>query len=253
MSFLKYRLLCIQDVNKTSDNLSESDKIKIRKLKKELPKSLNYAIESSLNPKYIVLSPGPCTPNEAGISLDVVRELKGKVPILGVCLGHQTIGQALGGKITHAKTIMHGKTSEIHHLNKGVFKYPTLKRVTAKSGQRQYTGDDNNPVPSVTTILSDTGDKTALIAWRKRVGEAEATRISTESAGLGTKVHNALEKFILQEDYEIKGNFLGNLKEKRDVAINLDNITMEDVLILTAIKETILSGSSSKDLSTAFL
>ena len=65
---------------------------------------------------------------------------------------------------------------------------------------------NHEPVPSVTTILGDTGDKTALIAWRKRVGEAEATRISTESAGLGTKVHNALEKFILQEDYEIKGN-----------------------------------------------
>ena len=61
-------------------------------------------------------------------------------------------------------------------------------------------------MPCVTTLLGDTGDKTALIAWRKRVGEAEATRISNESAGLGTKVHNALEKFILQEDYEIKGN-----------------------------------------------
>ena len=61
-------------------------------------------------------------------------------------------------------------------------------------------------MPSVTTILGDTGDKTALIAWRKRVGDAEATRISTESAGLGTKVHNSLEKYILQEDYEIKGN-----------------------------------------------
>jgi genome maintenance exonuclease 1 len=61
-------------------------------------------------------------------------------------------------------------------------------------------------VPSVTTVLGDTGDKTALIAWRKRVGNAEATRISTESAGLGTKVHNALEKYILQEDNEIKGN-----------------------------------------------
>ena len=86
------------------------------------------------------------------------------------------------------------------------YEYPKLKRVTAKSGQRQYTGDDNNPVPSVTTILSATGDKTALINWRKRVGDAEATRISTESAGLGTKVHNALEKYILLEEYEIKGN-----------------------------------------------
>jgi genome maintenance exonuclease 1 len=86
------------------------------------------------------------------------------------------------------------------------YEYPKLKRVTAKSGQRQYTGEDNNPVPSVTTILSATGDKTALINWRKRVGDAEATRISTESAGLGTKVHNALEKYILLEEYEIKGN-----------------------------------------------
>ena len=85
------------------------------------------------------------------------------------------------------------------------YDYPNLKRIQTKKG-RQYVGEDNNPVPSVTTILGDTGDKTALIAWRKRVGEAEATRISTESAGLGTKVHNSLEKYILQEDYEIKGN-----------------------------------------------
>ena len=75
-----------------------------------------------LNPQYIVLSPGPCTPKEAGISLQVVDSFKGKIPILGVCLGHQTIGQAFGGKIIHAKTIMHGKTSEIYHTNVGVFK-----------------------------------------------------------------------------------------------------------------------------------
>lgn len=86
------------------------------------------------------------------------------------------------------------------------YNYPALKRVTAKSGQRQYTGEDNNPVPSVTTILSATGDKSGLIAWRKRVGEQEATRISSEAAGLGTKVHNAIEKYILGEEYEIKGN-----------------------------------------------
>ena len=85
------------------------------------------------------------------------------------------------------------------------YDYPNLKRIQTKKG-RQYTDGTGEPVPSVTTILSDTGDKTALIAWRKRVGDAEATRISTESAGLGTKVHNSLEKFILQEDYEIKGN-----------------------------------------------
>jgi anthranilate synthase component II len=71
------------------------------------------------NPQYIVLSPGPCTPNEAGVSLEVVNTFKGEIPILGVCLGHQTIGQAFGGKIIHAKTLMHGKTSKIHHTDQG--------------------------------------------------------------------------------------------------------------------------------------
>lgn len=73
------------------------------------------------DPDGIVISPGPCTPNEAGISLDVILNFAGIVPILGVCLGHQAIGQAFGGKIIHAKSIMHGKTSLIHHQGQGVF------------------------------------------------------------------------------------------------------------------------------------
>ncbi len=76
---------------------------------------------NELNPDYIVLSPGPCTPNEAGVSLEVVNQLGGKFPILGVCLGHQTIGQAFGGKIVRANDIMHGKTSPVYHHNKHVF------------------------------------------------------------------------------------------------------------------------------------
>ena len=76
---------------------------------------------NKLNPRYIVISPGPYTPNEAGISLELIEAFKGKIPILGVCLGHQSIGQAFGGKIIHAQTIMHGKTSKISHNNKGVF------------------------------------------------------------------------------------------------------------------------------------
>ena len=75
----------------------------------------------ALQPDHIILSPGPCTPNEAGVSLAVVRELAGVVPILGVCLGHQTIGQAFGGKIIHAREVMHGKTSLIHHRNSDLF------------------------------------------------------------------------------------------------------------------------------------
>ena len=83
--------------------------------------------------------------------------------------------------------------------------YKKLERVTTAEG-RKYIGDDNIPVPSVTTVLDKTSDKSALIAWRKRVGDQEANRVSKESAGLGTKVHNALEQYILGEDYEIKGN-----------------------------------------------
>jgi len=74
------------------------------------------------DPKYIVISPGPCTPNEAGISIETIKHFAGKKPILGVCLGHQSIGQAFGGKIVHANAIMHGKTSMIKHNNVGVFK-----------------------------------------------------------------------------------------------------------------------------------
>ena len=76
----------------------------------------------ALNPDRIVLSPGPCTPNEAGVSLGVIERFKGRVPILGVCLGHQAIGQAFGGKVVHAKTLMHGKVSRIHHEGRGVFR-----------------------------------------------------------------------------------------------------------------------------------
>jgi len=70
---------------------------------------------------HLMISPGPCTPNEAGISLAAIRHFAGKLPILGVCLGHQSIGQAFGGKIIHAREIMHGKTSMMHHNDQGVF------------------------------------------------------------------------------------------------------------------------------------
>jgi len=84
--------------------------------------ALSVPALTALSPSAIVISPGPCTPNEAGVSLDVIGELAGHVPIFGVCLGHQAIGQAFGGKVVRAREIMHGKTSLIHHDGKGVFK-----------------------------------------------------------------------------------------------------------------------------------
>jgi anthranilate synthase component 2 len=75
----------------------------------------------AMAPERIVISPGPCTPDQAGISLEVIRRFAGRIPLLGVCLGHQSIGQAFGGHIIHAREIMHGKTSMVHHKDRGVF------------------------------------------------------------------------------------------------------------------------------------
>ena len=83
---------------------------------------ISIAKMEKLNPDQIVISPGPCTPNEAGISVEAIKHFAGKKPILGVCLGHQSIGQAFGGKIVHAGAIMHGKTSMIRHKGIGVFR-----------------------------------------------------------------------------------------------------------------------------------
>ncbi|MBC9073601.1 aminodeoxychorismate/anthranilate synthase component II [Thauera sp. CAU 1555] len=75
-----------------------------------------------MKPDHLVISPGPCSPAEAGISVAAIREFAGKIPILGVCLGHQSIGAAFGGKIVHAQRLMHGKTSPVHHNDVGVFR-----------------------------------------------------------------------------------------------------------------------------------
>ena len=82
---------------------------------------LDVAAIEALAPERIVVSPGPCTPNEAGVSLEVIRHFAGKLPILGVCLGHQSIGQAFGGEVVRARQAMHGKTSPVFHRNQGVF------------------------------------------------------------------------------------------------------------------------------------
>lgn len=82
---------------------------------------ISIAEIEALNPDHLMISPGPCTPDQAGISLDAIQHFAGKLPILGVCLGHQSIGQAFGGEIVHASKIMHGKTSTIHHHGTAVF------------------------------------------------------------------------------------------------------------------------------------
>ena len=83
---------------------------------------ISVADIEAMQPDHLVISPGPCTPNEAGISVEAIKAFAGKIPILGVCLGHQSIGKAFGGKVVHAGAIMHGKTSMIQHKDEGVFK-----------------------------------------------------------------------------------------------------------------------------------
>ena len=84
--------------------------------------AISLAEIARLNPHYLVVSPGPCAPAQAGISLAAIREFAGKIPLLGVCLGHQAIGEAFGGRIVHAQRLMHGKVSPVHHLDRGVFR-----------------------------------------------------------------------------------------------------------------------------------
>ena len=83
---------------------------------------IDLAGMEALNADRLMISPGPCTPNEAGISVEAIRHFAGKLPILGVCLGHQALGQAFGGKVVRARTVMHGKTSPVHHTGQGVFR-----------------------------------------------------------------------------------------------------------------------------------
>ncbi|MES1942949.1 glutamine amidotransferase of anthranilate synthase [Salinisphaera sp. PC39] len=83
--------------------------------------AVDVADIEAMDPAGVVISPGPCTPNEAGVSLETVRRLAGRLPILGVCLGHQAIGQAFGGRVVRAREVMHGKTSVIRHRGRGVF------------------------------------------------------------------------------------------------------------------------------------
>lgn len=83
--------------------------------------ALTLADIEAMAPEKIVISPGPCTPNEAGISVATITHFAGKIPLLGICLGHQSIGQAYGGKVVRAHSVMHGKLSQMHHAGKGVF------------------------------------------------------------------------------------------------------------------------------------
>lgn len=145
----------------------------------------------AMKPDRIMLSPGPCTPNEAGISLSVIEHFKGKLPLLGVCLGHQTIGQAFGGDIVHAKNIMHGKTSILRHTKKGVFKdLPNPFRVT----RYHSLVIDKGTMPHCLEVTAWTDDG-EIMGVRHRDFDIEGVQFHPESI-LTEHGHALLKNFL---------------------------------------------------------
>ncbi|MGA1218237.1 MAG: aminodeoxychorismate/anthranilate synthase component II [Gammaproteobacteria bacterium] len=135
-----------------------------------------------LTPEKIVISPGPCTPNEAGISLEVIKRFAGEIPLLGICLGHQAIGQAFGGEVRRARTVMHGKTSPIHHEGKGVFR-GLPQPMTATRYHSLIVGWDSLPECLEVTAWTETpeGEKDEIMGLRHRTLPVEGVQFHPES------------------------------------------------------------------------
>ena len=138
-----------------------------------------------------MISPGPCTPNEAGISLELIRRLAGKVPILGVCLGHQAIGQAFGGKVVRARQVMHGKVSRIHHDGHGVFAGVPQDFVATRYHSLAVERA-TLPGPLVVTAQSEDGE---IMGLRHREQAVEGVQFHPEAL-LTEHGHKMLENFL---------------------------------------------------------
>lgn len=143
------------------------------------------------NPQHVIISPGPCTPNEAGNSMAIVRHLAGRVPLLGVCLGHQCIAQALGGKVERAARLMHGKTSPIHHDGKGIFS-GLSNPFTATRYHSLIVSDDQLP------------EGFERCAWTDRK-ELMGIRHKSQPV-IGVQFHP--ESFLTPQGYPLLANFL---------------------------------------------
>ena len=152
-----------------------------------------------LSPARIVISPGPCTPNEAGISMDVIRHFQGRVPILGICLGHQSIGQVYGCKIEAAGAVMHGKTSLIHHSKNGVFRHlPNPFTATRYHSLviAKKTLTDQLEVTSWTE--NEDGSMEQIMGVRHKIYPVEGVQFHPESI-LSEHGHDLLQNFLDQE------------------------------------------------------
>ena len=153
-----------------------------------------------LNPEKIVISPGPCTPNEAGVSVDVVKRYAGVRPLLGICLGHQSIGQAFGGRIIRAREVMHGKLSEIHHKGQGLF-----RDLSEPFDATRYHSlvIDKQSLPDCLEVTAWTqtedGELDEIMGVRHRELAIEGVQFHPESI-LSQHGHDLLRNFLEAED-----------------------------------------------------
>jgi anthranilate synthase/aminodeoxychorismate synthase-like glutamine amidotransferase len=156
---------------------------------------LDVAAIESLRPSHIVLSPGPCTPNEAGITLETIERLAGRVPILGVCLGHQAIGQAFGGKVVRAKQVMHGKVSQISHDSRGVFGSVPQGFIATRYHSLVV---ERQSLPSCLEISAQSEDG-EIMGLRHRTLPVEGVQFHPE-AMLTEHGHRMLENFLRENE-----------------------------------------------------
>ncbi|GAB7125852.1 aminodeoxychorismate/anthranilate synthase component II [Silvimonas sp. JCM 19000] len=152
---------------------------------------ISIAQIEELDPKYIVVSPGPCFPHEAGISIDAIKHFAGKKPIMGVCLGHQAIGEAFGGKIVHAKSLMHGKTSPVTHTDKGMF-HQLPSPFTATRYHSLVIERDSLPDSLEVTAWTEDGE---IMGVRHKTLPIEGVQFHPESI-LTEHGHQMLQNFL---------------------------------------------------------
>ncbi|EJU58898.1 TPA: aminodeoxychorismate/anthranilate synthase component II [Neisseria meningitidis] len=147
----------------------------------------------ALNPQYLVIGPGPCSPKEAGISVAAMRHFAGRLPIMGVCLGHQTIGEAFGGRVVRAKTLMHGKVSPVSHSGKGMFKgLPNLVTCT----RYHSLVIDRNTMPECLEVTAWTEDG-EIMGVRHKEYAVEGVQFHPEAL-LTEHGHDMLNNFLIE-------------------------------------------------------
>jgi anthranilate synthase component 2 len=148
-----------------------------------------------LAPSKIVISPGPCTPSEAGISMPLIERFAGQLPILGICLGHQSIGQVFGGQVVRAREVMHGKTSPIHHHGSGVFS-GLPEPMTATRYHSLIVADDSLPdCLEVTAWTQRDGQRDEIMGFRHREHDIEGVQFHPESI-MTPDGHSLLNNFL---------------------------------------------------------